>query len=322
MSEADSLLDAAYELARGLLEAELPVRWKHSKAVALKASKFAGLLAPGRVDEIVAGGLMHDIGYAAAARRTGFHPVDGAMFVQRSAPQLAAVAGLIAYHTGAYFEAAERGLIAELRQFAFSDELELAILSCADLCTGPDGATVDPAERLGEVLARYGADHPVHRAIARSRPWLIAQADVVRRAAKVACVKHVGAPNEVDRGRIGWMASWVAADYQVSVGAWPGRISVRMADPDKQLDAATGDALARDIRAASAAANGSELGWNQYRASRVSSPDVAVESFRLGDVLRWHRRAMAAGYEVMVQHRAFTTMYDVSSWVDLPEMAR
>lgn len=322
MNESDSMIGAAHDLARDTLEQELPSRWTHTKAVAMKAATYAGILAPDRADEIVAGAELHDIGYAAAARRTGFHPIDGAQFVQRCAPDLASVAGLIAYHTGAYFEASERGLIAELRQFTFPDELDLAILSCADLCTGPDGSTVDPAERLGEVLERYGSDHPVHRAIVRSRPWLIAQAGVVRGAAKMACVEQVWAPDEVVSGRNGSIATWATVDYQVSAGAWSGRISIRMTEPGGQLDSSGGGALARDVTAATAAANGSALGWSQYRAFRVGSSGVALESFRLGDVLRWQRRAMACGAQVGVQRRTFTCLDEVSDWADLPEVAQ
>lgn len=318
----DSLMGTAYEQARDILEPEFPARWKHSKAVALKASKLASALAPRRVDEIVAASLMHDIGYATPLRGTGFHPIDGADFVARCVPQLASIAGLIAYHTGAVFEAAERGLTDELERFTYPDELDLAILTCADLCTGPDGASVDPAARLTEVLWRYGSDHPVHRAISKSRNWLIAQAQVVLGAAKVACFEHVRSPDEIACGRSGWIATWASDDYQVSAGARSGRISLAMAVPGGHLNAGTGARLARDVDAASASVNGSELGWKQYRAFRFGALEAAVESFRLGDVLRLQREAMARGYEVIVAQRTFTTLGEVSEWVALPGVLR
>lgn len=318
----DSLIGTAYEQARDILEPEFPARWKHSKAVALKASKLASALAPRRVDEIVAASLMHDIGYATPLRGTGFHPIDGADFVARSVPQLASIAGSIAYHTGAVFEAAERGLTDELERFTYPDELDLAILTCADLCTGPDGAAVDPAARLTEVLGRYGSDHPVHRAIAKSRDWLIAQAKIVLAATKVACVDQVWAPDQADLGPNGWNATWCATDYQISANAESGRISVAVTEPDKLLDTTTGACLARDVHAATVAANGAGLGWNQYRATRVRGPEVWVQSFRLGDVLRLQREAMARGYEVIVAQRTFTTLGEVSQWVDLPGVLR
>jgi hypothetical protein len=56
----------------------------------------------------------------------------------------------------------------------------LDVLTFADMTTGPDGDLVDPEGRLAEILTRYPADDPVHRAIERSSPDLLASACRVR----------------------------------------------------------------------------------------------------------------------------------------------
>jgi len=67
----------ARELARSLLEPELPVRWAHSRGVAGQAVALGRLLAQ-HADLLEAAAWLHDIGYASPIAMTGFHPLDGA----------------------------------------------------------------------------------------------------------------------------------------------------------------------------------------------------------------------------------------------------
>ncbi|MGH3802800.1 MAG: HD domain-containing protein, partial [Pseudonocardiaceae bacterium] len=67
----------ARELARSLLEPELPVRWAHSRGVAGQAVALRRLL-PQHADLLEAAAWLHDIGYASSIAVTGFHPLDGA----------------------------------------------------------------------------------------------------------------------------------------------------------------------------------------------------------------------------------------------------
>ncbi|OHU47306.1 hypothetical protein BKG82_27020 [Mycobacteroides chelonae] len=183
------LVDAARELARSR---GLPSRWSHTVGVATRAEQLARVLAPASsVSDIVAAAWAHDIGYAQDLSANGFHPIDGAAFL--AGTRLAAysslpnVIGLVAHHSGAIFEARERNLIEKMRLYpAPKSALELAILNCADLSTTPSGTLVDPAERLNEVLDRYGAEDPVHRAITKSAPLLLAQARLILGAARAA----------------------------------------------------------------------------------------------------------------------------------------
>jgi hypothetical protein len=123
---------------------------------------------------VVAAAWLHDVGYAPPLVVTGgLHPVDGARYLRENGwPEL--VVGLVAHHTGAEAEAEERGLIHELDEFLRPPESLLDLVTMADLTTSPDGQEVDPEQRIGEILRRYAADDPVHRAVTRAAPSLLA----------------------------------------------------------------------------------------------------------------------------------------------------
>lgn len=179
-----SLAAEAREIAETHLANSLPRRWSHTIGVAGAAEWLARALTPEKVEPIVAAAWLHDIGYAPALAANGFHPIDGAAHITRTRPQWANVASLVAHHTGAAFEAHERGLGSLLASYPFPiDVQELAVLNTADLCTSPDGVLVDPQTRLNEILDRYAPQHPVHRAVAKSGPLLLAQARLVMGAA-------------------------------------------------------------------------------------------------------------------------------------------
>ena len=63
--------------------------------------------------------------------------------------------------------------------FAEPPDPLLDVLTAADVLTGPDGQPVEPADRIAEILQRYPAADPVHRAVSRSGPHLIATATAV-----------------------------------------------------------------------------------------------------------------------------------------------
>jgi erythromycin esterase-like protein len=182
MDRVAALINRSERLARKFFEGPLSRRFRHTVAVAERAQWLAArLLAPQRAELVVAAAWLHDVGYAPDLVDTGFHPIDGARYAARAGLPSALV-GLIAHHTGAVFEARERDLAAQLH-YPVPDTVELAILSCADLCAAPDGAPTDPERRLDDVLARYPSDHPVHRAVRQSGPQLVAQAGLVLAAA-------------------------------------------------------------------------------------------------------------------------------------------
>jgi hypothetical protein len=170
--EADTVLRARVIAEQRL--GSLGLRWAHVRGVAAAVELMATGLATIEAEAVVAAAWLHDVGYAPSVRRsTGFHPVDGALFA-RAAGFPAVVVSLVAYHTGAVFEARERGLLDALAEFSEPPGLLLDVLTCADMTTGPDGSRVRVEDRVSEILSRYPEDDPVHRAIVRATPTLLA----------------------------------------------------------------------------------------------------------------------------------------------------
>lgn len=169
----------AEDLARRFLAQELPRRWEHTCGVARQVEQLAVDLPEKQKSILIAAAWLHDIGYSTLLVQNEFHPIDGARYAALTKFP-AAVVSLIAYHTGAEVEAEERGLSTLLLQIPRPPAGLLEILSCADLCTSPDGKPVDPARRVQEILARYPRSNPVHRAVSRSGPGLIESAHRVK----------------------------------------------------------------------------------------------------------------------------------------------
>jgi hypothetical protein len=165
-------IEAARSLAGEYL-AGLGDRWAHVRAVGEAAEN---LFHSGVIGETIAvAAWLHDLGYAEPIAVTGLHALDGAQLVKTlGAPQ--PVVSLVAFHSGAEFEAAERGLANEMREFERPSQADLDALTFLDLTVGPSGDTMRVAERLSEILERYAPAHPVHRAVSRSRDFLMESA--------------------------------------------------------------------------------------------------------------------------------------------------
>jgi hypothetical protein len=167
---AASLVSAARELA-GWTLAEVGERLQHSAGVAARAGQLAGTVAPHERRLLIASAWLHDIGYAPAARQTGFHSLDGALFLAARGwpPRLC---GLVAYHSGAVFAADELGLADQLGLFGDESSAVSDALTYADQTTGPDGRPVTLAERMAEMLARHGTGSMQARIHPRRGPYL------------------------------------------------------------------------------------------------------------------------------------------------------
>jgi len=139
-------------------------RWRHVGAVAAKAEQLAPALGEDG-PLLVASAWVHDIGYAAGLRKTGFHPLDGARALDR-AGALAELAALVANHSAAAQEAELRGLSEAMAAYPDAGGGVRDALWACDMTTGPTGVPVSFDERLREITERYGADHTVPRAIA------------------------------------------------------------------------------------------------------------------------------------------------------------
>jgi hypothetical protein len=167
----------AESLAEKLLAEALPNRWAHSRGVGLKARELREL-AGEHADVLEAAAFLHDIGYAPDLRMTGFHPLDGARYLRDETDAPALLCMLVANHTCALVEAAERGLNDVLGQEfpVGEDPGELvAVITYCDLSVGPTGQETTAQARVHEILARYSVGDPVHRAISSAESRLLAQ---------------------------------------------------------------------------------------------------------------------------------------------------
>lgn len=170
-------------LAQQLMADELPRRWRHVQAVAHKANQLATAFDAECAVRLVAAAWLHDIGYAAPAVDTGFHPLDGARFL-RSRGEAQELCCLVANHSGAQLEAQYRYLADGMSQFPDQGgAIRDAVWSC-DMTTGPSGDSVSFSERLEEIQQRYPTGHTVPLAIANSADEI--QASILRTNALTA----------------------------------------------------------------------------------------------------------------------------------------
>ncbi len=176
--------DWAEAIARNLLEEPLPRRWTHVQGVAGTARTLSNLLRDD-ADLVVSAAWLHDIGYSPRIAVAGFHPLDGARYLRDQHDADGLLCQLVAHHTCAVVEAAERGLDADLvREFpAPPGDLADALIYC-DMTTSPDGQRVSAGERIAEIGSRYGPRDVVTRALMKSAPQL--RASVARIASKLA----------------------------------------------------------------------------------------------------------------------------------------
>jgi hypothetical protein len=185
---ADQLPAWAREIAQRVLVDALPGRWVHTQGVAAQA-RAVGPVLGWDTDVIEVAAWLHDIGYAPALAVTGFHPLDGARYLRDRTDAAPAVCTLVAHHSGAVAEAAERGLseplLAEFPLNGHSGDQVIAITYC-DFTTGPGGERLSPEKRITEILSRYEPDSPVHRAVQASAPRLLGQCREVTAALRAS----------------------------------------------------------------------------------------------------------------------------------------
>lgn len=168
----------AQQLA-GQLVGMMRPRWDHLRAVGRVTEELTSRL--GLPERVATAAWLHDIGYGPEIAVTGFHPLDGARFlISQGVP--GEVVRLVAWHTGAGYEASERGLLGQLEEIAQPAPAELDALTMIDLGTGPRGEAVLDVDRIAEILSRYGDGHPVHDAVTASRDSLLASSARAKRA--------------------------------------------------------------------------------------------------------------------------------------------
>jgi HD domain-containing protein len=162
-------LDWASDCATACLS-PLGLRWLHVQSVAAKARQVGRMFDRNDYCDLVAAAYLHDIGYAPALARTGFHPLDGARYLRSLGYER--LACLVAHHSEARFEAELRGLGDALAEFPRERSAVADALNFCDQLVGPAGESFSLKERASDIRARYGRDHVVWQAYVRALPYL------------------------------------------------------------------------------------------------------------------------------------------------------
>lgn len=152
-------------------------RWLHTLGVVHRAKMVASTASPVDRPVLLAAAYVHDIGYAPELATSGFHPLDGALWLRSNGRER--LARLVAHHSGARFQASELGLVAELDAFPEEHSVVADLLTYCDLTTDPDGQCVTFSTRLAGISSRYAYDSEVSRSMRAAADPLAA---VIRRA--------------------------------------------------------------------------------------------------------------------------------------------
>src|SRR5213080_4861054 len=140
----NNLVSWAAEYAESLL-APLGDRWLHVQGVVERARWVGQAFDEENRCTLVAAAYLHDIGYAPALKKTGFHPLDGACYLRSLGYDR--LASLVAHHSEARFEASLRGYEAALNEFPCERSAVADALTYCDLTTGPTGEPITLKER-------------------------------------------------------------------------------------------------------------------------------------------------------------------------------
>lgn len=150
---------ARYEAERRV--GPLGDRWSHTLGVVHRAEALASALCPVDQPVLVAAAYIHDVGYAPELVSTGFHPLDGALWLRSEGQER--LARLTAHHSGARFQAVELGLAGDVDTFDEERSAVADLLTYCDLTTDRDGRQVSFSARLAGIESRYAHDSVVSR---------------------------------------------------------------------------------------------------------------------------------------------------------------
>jgi hypothetical protein len=124
----------------------------------LRAGRIAAQLAPlfdaREAALLVAAATLHDIGYSPQISQTGFHPLDGGIYLA-SRGYSRRLAGLVAHHSLAYLNAPAHGIDNLDELFPRETGLLADALMSADMHSAPDGRWVRGADRISEIAGRH-----------------------------------------------------------------------------------------------------------------------------------------------------------------------
>ena len=179
----NTLAPWAQQLARKLLQQDLPRRWAHVQGVAARARGLTPVLGAD-ADLLEAAAWLHDIGYAPGLAATGLHQLDGALYLCDAQHADAMLCRPVAHHSCAIVEDEERGLANVLSlEFEPAPHFLSSVLTCCDMTTSPDGELVPVEKRLAEIHERYRPGHLVSRSIQRATPTILSAVERVQQRA-------------------------------------------------------------------------------------------------------------------------------------------
>jgi hypothetical protein len=174
-------ISSAHTLAAQLL-APLPDQWAHVQAVARHAQEIAPVVGLD-YDIFLCTAWLLDIGYSPDLERTGWHRLDGALYLRDNGWPVR-IAALVAHHCKAALLAPAWGLTGQLAQFAPEEGVVADALIHVDLTAARNGARTSLRDRLddlerpqpqdgaGLIAARALRRQPLLDAVARTEHQL------------------------------------------------------------------------------------------------------------------------------------------------------
>jgi putative nucleotidyltransferase with HDIG domain len=190
------VVDRARALAARLL-AGLSDRWRHTIAVAGRAEELSVAVDPGSRNALRAAAWLHDVGYspdiATDVAITGFHPLDGARFLDSEGwpPRLCA---LVAHHSGAHLVARALGLDPQLATYPDERSPVTDALAYADQTVGASGEPLPIEERMTDMLRRHGPDSPNAAVHHLRAPYLLAAAERIEQRTRATALRRSPRP--------------------------------------------------------------------------------------------------------------------------------
>ena len=138
-------------------------RLKHVLEVARRVKETATTLSEAGkaeidVDLAYRSALLHDIGYAEGLIDTGFHPIDGARYLEKAG--FPDIASFIVCHSNS----PEQAVIKGLPEIDISENLIADLITYWDVQVMQGGECVPYAERLADIKERHGVDSAVWKA--------------------------------------------------------------------------------------------------------------------------------------------------------------
>ncbi|MEY3734311.1 MAG: hypothetical protein RL347_1670 [Actinomycetota bacterium] len=120
---------------------------EHATRAAQQAAALAQRIPGSNPADVTAAAWLHDIGYASTIRRTGFHPLDGALFlIKEQWPER--IVRLVAHHSLAALEAPFYGVGHHMNVIEPVVGLDADIVVAADLAAGAGTPAPSVRERL------------------------------------------------------------------------------------------------------------------------------------------------------------------------------